>query len=274
MKLSREKLHNALETMPIESLMGKGVSGNLTPKEKRFAREIAINGATKVEAYRKAYNTKSKHTQRKEPYMVANRPSVAQEIEALKLAEAAQALQTPAQLRALVIQTLVQTAIDPETKPAVRVQAAKVLGTVAEVGAFVHRTEVKHIGSSEAAKAKVLAEIRQLMLGTDDATDIEATSLLAELDTPSQYDDTQVVDFIDSDTSDNPESAENPDKIPPKQGEIVGGVCGVLGGGEPDLGLVARDSHDILSHSNDSILPPNDSIPPSNPNKSSQQASE
>jgi hypothetical protein len=48
---------------------------------------------------------------------------------------------------------------------------------------------------------------------------------------------------------------------------MKGGVCGVLGGGEPDLGLGARDSHDILSHSNDPTL---DSIP----NKSGQQASE
>jgi GTP-binding protein HflX len=92
--------------------------------------------------------------------MLAKSPRVAQEIEALRLAEAAQALQTPAQLRALVIQTLVQTAIDPLVKPAVRVQAAKVLGTVVEVGAFVHRSEVKHISNSEDAKAKVLQEIK------------------------------------------------------------------------------------------------------------------
>jgi len=234
MKLSREKLHSALETMPIESLMGRGVSGNLTPKEKRFAREIALNGASKVEAYRKAYNTKSKHTQRKEPYMLANRPSVAQEIEALKLAEAAAALQTPAQLRALVIQTLVQTAIDPETKPAVRVQAAKVLGTVTEVAAFTERKEVRTISSSEDARAKVLAEIKTLMLGTDNATDIEATSLLNELqaDTVPEYESTQVVDSYSHDAEAEPQSAGNPDKTPPKTGEILGGVCGVQEGGE------------------------------------------
>lgn len=261
MKLSRDKLHNALETMPIESLMGRGVSGNLTPKEKRFAREIALNGASKVEAYRKAYNSKSKHTQRKEPYMVANRPSVAQEIEALKLAEAAQALQTPAQLRALVIQTLVQTAIDPETKPAVRVQAAKVLGTVTEVAAFTERKEVRTISSSEDARAKVLAEIRQLMLGTEDATDIEATSLLDELNTGAGYDDVQAIDSIDGDASEHAQDTQKDGFLPPKQGEIVGGVCDPLGGGVADSGSGAPDSHDIVSHSNDSILPPNDSIP-------------
>jgi hypothetical protein len=256
MKLSRERMQQALQTMPIESLMGRGVSGNLTPKEKRFAREVAINGASKVEAYRKAYNTKSKHTQRKEPYMVANRPSVAQEIEALKLAEAAQALQTPAQLRALVIQTLVQTAIDPETKPAVRVQAAKVLGTVTEVAAFTERKEVRTISSSEDARAKVMAEIRALMLGTDDAEDIQANELLEELsnsaDTVGGYDDAQAVDFIDSDTSDTAESEGKDGFLSTNEPQIEGGVCDPLGGGQPDLGDGVPESYDILSHSNDS----------------------
>ena len=246
-------MHQALETMPIESLMGRGVSGNLTPKEKRFAREIAINGASKVEAYRKAYNSKSPHTQRKEPYMVAKSPRVAQEIEALQLAEAAQALQTPAQLRALVIQTLVQTAIDPDTKPAVRVQAAKVLGTVTEVAAFTERKEVRTISSSEDARAKVLQEIRQLMLGTEDATDIEATSLLDELNTGAGYDDTQAVDSIEHEHEHEHESTEKDGVLSPNQGEIQGGVCDPVGGGAADLGLGAPDSHDIVSHSNDNI---------------------
>jgi hypothetical protein len=261
MKLSRERMQQALQTMPIESLMGRGVSGNLTPKEKRFAREVAINGASKVEAYRKAYNTKSKHTQRKEPYMVANRPSVAQEIDALRLAEAAQALQTPAQLRALVIQTLVQTAIDPDTKPAVRVQAAKVLGTVTEVAAFTERKEVRTISSSEDARAKVMAEIRALMLGTEDAEDIQARELLEELSNPADtvggYDDSQPVDFIGDDTSDQPENEGKHGFLSTNDPQIVGGVCDPVGGGQPDLGVGALDSYDILSHSNDSTLDSN-----------------
>jgi hypothetical protein len=227
MRLDRASLRQAVETIPLDSLLGKGVSGNLTPKEKRFAREVA-QGATKADAYRTAYNTKSKHTQRKEPYMVASRPSVAQEIEALVLAEQAQALQTPAQLRALVIQTLVQTAIDPETKPAVRVQAAKVLGTVTEVAAFTERKEVRTISSSEDARAKVMAEIRALMLGTGDAEDIEAKTLLDELssndDTPQEYDDSQVIDSYEDDQAEAVESAIKHGVLSPESGEIVGGV--------------------------------------------------
>ena len=210
----------------MDSLLGKGVSGNLTPKEKRFAREVA-QGATKADAYRKAYNPKSKHTQRKEPYMVAARPSVAQEIEALMLAEQAMALQTPAQLRALVIQTLIQTAIDPETKAAVRVQAVKVLGTVTEVAAFTERKEVRTISTSEDARARVMAEIRALMLGTGDAEDIQAKELLDELsatDTGGEYADAQHVDSYDDDGDDDHQSAINSGFEHPESGEIVGGV--------------------------------------------------
>lgn len=224
MKLSRENLAQAVEAVPLESLLGRGVAGNLTPKEKKFARHVA-QGATKAEAYRKAYNPKSKHTQRKEPYMVAARPSVAQEIEALQLAEQAMALQTPSQLRALVIQTLVQTAIDPDTKPAVRIQAAKILGTVTEVAAFTERKEVRTIKTSEDARAQVLQEIKALMLGSGDAEDIEAKSLLDELaDTGGEYQDAQPVDLYEDGTAEDPESADKHGSEPPNLGEIQGGV--------------------------------------------------
>lgn len=242
--------------MPLDSILGKGANKSLTPKMRRFAREVA-QGATKADAYRASYNPKSRHTLTNKPYMLMRDERIKAEIEALQLAEQAQALQTPAQLRALVIQTLVQTAIDPETKPAVRVQAAKVLGTVTEVAAFTERKEVRTISSSEDARAKVLAEIRTLMLGTDDATDIEATSLLDELqDTPAQYDDAQPVDFIDDDAGEPAQDTEKDGFLPPDQGEIVGGVCDPLGGGAADLGSGAPDSHDIVSHSNDAIPRP------------------
>ena len=262
MRLDRQRLAEAVETIPLDSLLGKGANKALTPKQKRFAREVA-RGATKADAYRSAYpNAKSNYTITNAPYRLMHDSRIKHEIEALQLAEAAAALQTPAQLRALVIQTLVQTAIDPETKPAVRVQAAKVLGTVVEVGAFVHRSEVKHISSSEDAKAKVLAEIKSLMLGTDSAEDIQAKELLAELsDTGAGYDDAQVVDSIDSDHADHAEDTEKDGFLSPNQGEIVGGVCDPLGGGGPRAGVGATESYDILSHSNDSIAPQNPGEP-------------
>ena len=213
--------------MPLDSILGQGASKGLTGKQRRFAREVA-QGATKADAYRKAYKASAtRATLEGEPYRVASNPRVAAEIQALQLAEQAMALQTPSQLRALVIQTLVQTALDPQTKAAVRVQAVKVLGSVVEVGAFVHRSEVKHISSSEEARAKVMAEIRALMLGTGDAEDIQAKELLEELsatDTGEGYDDSQHVDSYDDDGDDDQQSAIKDGSKHPESGEIVGGV--------------------------------------------------
>jgi hypothetical protein len=121
----------------------------------------------------------------------------------------------------------VQTALDPQTKAAVRVQAVKVLGSVVEVGAFVHRTEVKHISSSEDARAKVMAEIRALMLGTGDVEDIQAKELLEELSTPDtggEYDELQPVDSYEDDQGQEPQDATKHGVLPPESGEIVGGV--------------------------------------------------
>jgi hypothetical protein len=162
------------------------------------------------------------------PYHLAADSRIQAEIQALQLAEQAAALQTPAQLRALVIQTLVKTALDPETKAAVRVQAVKVLGSVVEVGAFVHRTETRHISSSEDARAKVMAEIRALMLGTGDAEDIEAKTLLDELsaddDTGGEYDELQPVDSYEGEPNEEPQDATKHGVLSPNMGEIVGGV--------------------------------------------------
>jgi hypothetical protein len=226
MRLSRDKLAQAVETMPLDSILGQGASKGLTGKQRRFAREVA-QGSTKAEAYRRSYKVGSKATLTSNPYHLAADSRIQAEIQALQLAEQAQALQTPAQLRALVIQTLVKTAIDPETKAAVRVQAVKVLGSVVEVGAFVHRTEVKHISSSEDARAKVMAEIRALMLGTGDAEDIEAKTLLDELSTPDtgvEYDDAQPVDSYESDDDEEPQDATKHGVLSHESGEIVGGV--------------------------------------------------
>jgi hypothetical protein len=139
------------------------------------------------------------------------------------------------------------------------VQAAKVLGTVTEVAAFTERKEVRTISSSEDARAKVMQEIKALMLGTDSAEDIQANELLEELqaDTVTQYDDAQVVDSIDDDHADHAEDAAKYGVLSPNQGEIVGGVCDPLEGGEADLGMGASESYDILTHTNDSIAPQN-----------------
>jgi len=212
--------------MPLDSILGQGASKGLTGKQRRFAREVA-QGSTKAEAYRRSYKVGSKATLTSNPYHLAADSRIQAEIQALQLAEQAQALQTPSQLRALVIQTLVQTAIDPETKPAVRVQAVKVLGTVTEVAAFTERKEVRTISSSEDARARVMAEIRNLMLGTGYAEDIQAKELLEELsatDTGEGYDVAQPVDSYESDDDEEPQDAIKDGVLYPESGELLEGV--------------------------------------------------
>jgi len=65
--------------------------------------------------------------------------------------------------------------IDPETKDAVKIAAAKTLGTVTEVAAFTERKETRVITSSEDAKTKLLAKLREMMkANATDATVIDA----------------------------------------------------------------------------------------------------
>jgi hypothetical protein len=142
-------------------------------------------GATKAQAYRNNYNAKSPHTMTSKPYHLAADDRVKAEIEAIKRAISAQEYQTPAALRALVIQSLVGVITNPDSQPGQITAAAKVLGTVTEVAAFTERKEVRTITSSEDARAKIMAELRQLTAAdVEDVTaiDADADSLLAELE--------------------------------------------------------------------------------------------
>lgn len=180
-KLTRKALEEAANTMPLSHILGKRVSDGLTPKQRKFAMEVA-KGATKADAYRASYDVNSQHTITRAPYMLMRDERIQKEIDAYALALEAAKHRSPAALRSLVIQTLTQVLIDPDTKPAVRINAAKVLGTVTEVAAFTERREVRNITSSEDARTKVMAELRGLLTaGATDATIIEADSLMAEL---------------------------------------------------------------------------------------------
>ena len=170
--------------MPIDSLFSPAVSRELTGKQKRFALEVA-KGSTGAAAYRKAYNSTGK------PKTVGDHASrlkgdarIQAEIEALQMAIRAQEYQTPAALRALVIQSLVGVITNPDSQPGQITAAAKVLGTVTEVAAFTERKEVRTITSSEDARAKIMAELKTLANAEAidvTAIDADADSLLAEL---------------------------------------------------------------------------------------------
>jgi hypothetical protein len=184
MKLSRKTLESAAKELPISAILGKTVTDGLTTKQKNFAKAIAM-GATKADAYRTAYKPDAKPSSlNNDPYRIASDPRIVREIEAYTLAIEAAKHRTPSALRELVIQGLVQVALDADTKDSVKVQALKTLGTVTEVAAFTERKEVKTISSSEDARARVMAELRGILTAqATDATIIEADadSLLQEL---------------------------------------------------------------------------------------------
>ena len=182
-KLSRKAINEGLDTIPIAEILGvSSKDKGLTHKQQSFARELA-KGATKAEAYRRAYKpTATQATLSGEPYRVASDPRISAEVEAYKVAIESAKHRTPEALRQLVIKTLVDVAISPDAKDAVKVQAVKVLGTVVEVGAFLERREVINTTTSTQAKADLLQQIRTIMRGDAvDAVEVDADSLLREL---------------------------------------------------------------------------------------------
>ena len=181
-RLTRKQIEEGLDTVPLAGLLG-GSSRELTAKQKRFARDVAL-GKTKADAYRDNYNVTSAKTMIAAPYLLAADNRVKLEIEAIKRAQEAEHLKNPLALRALVIQTLVEVASNSDAKHSDRLQAVKILGGVTEVAAFTERKETKVITSSTDARAEILAELRTLANShASDAKVIEAqaSELLGEL---------------------------------------------------------------------------------------------
>jgi len=182
-KLSRKAIEEGLDTIPIAEILGVSTKDKgLTPKMQTFARELA-KGTSKAESYRRAYSKTAKpKTAGDAGYRLSTDPRIIQEQQAYTIALESAKHRTPEALRQLVIKTLVDVAISPDAKDAVKVQAVKVLGTVVEVGAFLERREVINTTNSAQAKADLLAQIRTLMNGEAvDAIEVDADSLLREL---------------------------------------------------------------------------------------------
>jgi len=179
--LSRKEIREGLSQVPMEDLLIVSKK-SLTSKQKNFAKELAM-GQTKAEAYRRSYKKNaSKNTLASKPYILARDERIKLEVEAYELAIEGAKYRTPALLRELVIQSLVQVLIDPEAKQATKVQASKVLGTVTEVSAFTERKEIRTITSSEDTKAKIMEQLKVLMRGdAEDVSFVEADTLLKEL---------------------------------------------------------------------------------------------
>ena len=183
MRMSKAEIRESLDQIPIESLLNKELAKELTPKQKRFAKEVAKGEVSKAEAYRRTYNTSQKpKAVGSDACKLASKPSVAQEIERVKLALASMEYRSPSHLKALVVDSLTKVLLDEDAKHSDKINASKVIGTISGVDMFKDIKEVNHVINSKLAKDNVLNEIKRLIKGSDsNIVDVEARSLLDEL---------------------------------------------------------------------------------------------
>ena len=185
-RLTREQIKAGLETVPLDTiLLGSNTESRLTPKQREFARNLAL-GNSKAQAYREAYKSKgNSKTQAANGYKLSQSTDIQQIAKAYEVAIDAAKQRTPAQLRELVIHQLTAHAIDQDVPPAQRIQALKLLGTVSEVAAFTERKEVTNVRKSEDVRSALLEKLRTISGSAVDAVLIDKTqdadSLLAEI---------------------------------------------------------------------------------------------
>jgi hypothetical protein len=183
-KLTRKQIQEGLNQVPMDTLLlGVRTSDALTPKQREYARNVAL-GKTKADAYREAYNTKGKsNTVGTEVSRLSKNPSIALEIQAYQEAIEAEKHRNPAQLRALVIHQLTKMALNDKVNDAQRIKSLELLGKVAEVGAFVDRKETTVINHSADIRARLMAQLKTITAGsiTEVQSDDSADSLLAEI---------------------------------------------------------------------------------------------
>jgi hypothetical protein len=160
-KLTRTQIREGLDTIPIEQLLtsGEGKRPKITSKQRAFAHAIAL-GETKAEAYRQSYNPRpAKSTILTAPYKVASDARVQREVEAYRLALEAEKHRNPIQLKALLVQQLVQHSLDEDFPPAQRMKALQMIGNLFEVGAFLERKESTIIHKSSDIRTRLLERL-------------------------------------------------------------------------------------------------------------------
>lgn len=178
--ISRKQAIEAIESKGIEASLRIGKSG-LTAKQRKFAEGIVLEGLTGADSYRKAYNAKGK------PKTVGNHASalkqhdgIRREMELLEVHKQAVASHTAESLRALCVSTLVDVATNSD-RDAVRVAAVRVLGSVVGVDAYRETKRIETVKDSSEIREQILGQLKTIMLGTDNAVDVDASDLLSEL---------------------------------------------------------------------------------------------
>lgn len=219
MKMSRKQVKEALDQVPIETvLLGvtQAKTTKLTAKQREFARQLAL-GETKAGAYRKSRQSNAKpETASRRGQELAKNGAIQAQVEAFRLALEAERLATPAHLRALVIQQLTQHVISDDNSTREKLTALKLLGSVSEVAAFTERKEIIQTKAPAEIRTQLLESIRDAIKA--EALTVEDTSgddLLAELAQAAAIDTAAGAD-LDQDAG--PGADENLDSEQPPGG--------------------------------------------------------
>lgn len=174
-KLTRAQIKEGLDQIPVETLLssGQGKQAKITHKQREFARAVAM-GQSKANAYRVSHKAKpSKSTLNSEPYKLARDPRIAREVEAYRLALEAEKHRNPTQLKALLVQQLVQHSLDEDFPPAQRMKALQLIGQLFEVGAFLERKETTVVHKSTDIRTRLLERLNPTTVIDDGLTLME-----------------------------------------------------------------------------------------------------
>jgi hypothetical protein len=184
-KLTRKEIREGLDHVPIDTLLlGASTGSALSPKQREFARNLAL-GKSKAESYREAISDKgTKKTQANAGYRLSRQSDIQAIKDAYALAIEAAKHRTPAQLRELVIHKLTEHALNEEVNPAQRIRALELLGKTAEASLFENVSIVRHEKTSADIKGRLIEQLRAITGQVIDAEPVDtsaADSLMAEL---------------------------------------------------------------------------------------------
>jgi hypothetical protein len=186
-RLTRKQIREQIEATPVEEILHVPVR-SLTTKQKAYCKQVA-QGKPKSKAYRDAYQSGGNpKTIGEQVNRMNENPRICLEIEAQKRAIEFENAYSAKQLKSIVISQLTLEALNPESKPSERISALKALGSVAELGVFVERKEIRTIKDSASAKADLLAKLKQAIKDQSRTVDSDAMSLLDEINSQVEKD--------------------------------------------------------------------------------------
>jgi len=206
-RMTRAQIKETLDKTPIETILG--TKQPLTNKQREFARKVALGTMSKRQSYKETYNVTSEHSLNSNPYVMMRDARIQREVEAYKLAMEAEKQREPAQLKALLVQQLVQHSLDTEFPPAQRMKALELIGKLYEVGAFVELKETTVINKkSEDIKAQLIERIKEVIDVEAKPSRTGARSLQDEIDNTDATDTHALADTHAQSADANPALAD------------------------------------------------------------------